>query len=76
METLFVVRYALAIFQVLALGLLLGFDNAKDCYEHFKKLTTDENIKFSFDEKIKEANIVSNVCLFIIFINCVIILVL
>jgi len=62
METTFYIKEALVIIQWFALGLQIGFGEAKRNYEHLLDLADDATSRKFLNEKIENAHIAQAVC--------------
>ena len=66
METTFYIKATLVAIQWFALGLQIGFGEAKENYEHLLGLTDDATSRKFLNKKIDNAHIAQAVCLAII----------
>lgn len=74
MEIEIIIKTFLLCIQCLALGVKIGFREASDNYEQMKSLVKNDFEKNCLDNKIKDAEIVSRVCSYIIYVILIIVI--
>lgn len=69
-----IIKTILLCIQWLALGVKIGFREAMDNYKQMKKLVKTDFEKNCLDNRIKDAEVVSRVCNYAIFVILIIVI--